>query len=35
MVAFLLSDASDWIRGANLPVVGGMFAKVLCEQHGF
>ena len=33
-VAFLLSDMTGWIRGANIPVDGGMSAKILCETYG-
>lgn len=34
VVAFLLSDQSAWIRGANLPVDGGMSSHLLCNIHG-
>lgn len=34
VVAFLLSDAAAWIRGANIPADGGMHAKVLCDMNG-
>ncbi|MFC7411319.1 coniferyl-alcohol dehydrogenase [Hydrogenophaga atypica] len=34
VVAFLLSDASAWVRGANIPADGGMHAKLLCDMHG-
>jgi NAD(P)-dependent dehydrogenase (short-subunit alcohol dehydrogenase family) len=35
VVAFLCGDGSVWIRGANIPVDGGMFQHVMCEMHGF
>ena len=35
VVAFLLSDGSAWIRGANVPTDGGMHSNVLCQLHGF
>lgn len=31
VVAFLLSDMTHWIRGANIPVCGGMLADMLCK----
>ncbi len=34
VVAFLLSDGSRWIRGANLAVDGGMASHLLCNLHG-
>ncbi|MES2613219.1 MAG: coniferyl-alcohol dehydrogenase [Pseudomonadota bacterium] len=34
VVAFLLSDSSAWIQGANIPVDGGMQAHALATQHG-
>ncbi|RYF67091.1 MAG: SDR family oxidoreductase [Comamonadaceae bacterium] len=34
VVAFLLSDAALWLRGANLPVDGGMHSHILVQQHG-
>ena len=34
VASFLLSDASGWIRGANIPADGGMHAQVLCDMHG-
>ncbi len=33
VVNFLLSDGSAWIRGANIPVDGGMFSNVLCQMN--
>jgi NAD(P)-dependent dehydrogenase (short-subunit alcohol dehydrogenase family) len=35
VVAFLLSDGAAGIRGANLPVDGGMFAHIQAGMHGF
>lgn len=34
VVAFLLSDMTTWIRGANIPTDGGMSSNILCETHG-
>ena len=34
VVAFLLSDMASWIRGANIPVDGGMSAHILGNLHG-
>jgi len=34
LVCFLLSDGAGWIRGANLPVDGGMFSHILLQRHG-
>jgi NAD(P)-dependent dehydrogenase (short-subunit alcohol dehydrogenase family) len=34
VIAFMCSDGSDWIRGANIPVDGGMYQHVLCNMHG-
>ena len=33
VVAFLLSDMTTWIRGANIPVDGGMSSHILCNMH--
>lgn len=34
VVGFLLSDASAWIRGSNIPTDGGMYSNVLCQMNG-
>jgi NAD(P)-dependent dehydrogenase (short-subunit alcohol dehydrogenase family) len=34
VVAFLLSEESDWIRGANIPVDGGLTSHLALEQLG-
>jgi NAD(P)-dependent dehydrogenase (short-subunit alcohol dehydrogenase family) len=34
VVAFLLSDMTRWLRGANIPADGGMSSNILCETHG-
>ncbi len=34
VIAFLCSDSSGWIRGANIPCDGGMYQHVLCNMHG-
>lgn len=31
VVAFLCSDGSAWIRGANIPCDGGMFGHVMSQ----
>ncbi|MGD9162261.1 MAG: coniferyl-alcohol dehydrogenase [Desulfobacteraceae bacterium] len=35
LVAFLCSDGSNWIRGANIPCDGGMYQHILCGAHGY
>ena len=35
VVAFMCSDDSGWIRGANIPCDGGMYQHVLCGMHGY
>jgi NAD(P)-dependent dehydrogenase (short-subunit alcohol dehydrogenase family) len=34
VVAFLLSDMSRWLRGAELHADGGMASHILCGRHG-
>lgn len=34
VVAFLLNDGSGWLRGANLPVDGGMKSHILANESG-
>jgi NAD(P)-dependent dehydrogenase (short-subunit alcohol dehydrogenase family) len=34
VIAFMCSGGSGWIRGANIPVDGGMYQHVLCNMHG-
>ena len=34
VIAFLLSDMTHWIRGANIPTDGGMASNLLCKAHG-
>jgi NAD(P)-dependent dehydrogenase (short-subunit alcohol dehydrogenase family) len=33
IVAFLLSDMTNWIRGTNIPADGGMSSHILCGMH--
>ena len=33
VVAFMCGEGSNWIRGANIAVDGGMYQHVLCEMH--
>ena len=35
LVAFLCSDESSWINGANIAIDGGMNAHVMKQVHGF
>ncbi len=32
--AFMCCEGSEWIRGANIPVDGGMQQHVPCNMHG-
>jgi NAD(P)-dependent dehydrogenase (short-subunit alcohol dehydrogenase family) len=34
VITFLCSKDSRWIKGANIPVDGGMYQHVLCNMHG-
>ena len=34
VIAFMCSEDSGWIKGANIPVDGGMNQHVLCNMHG-
>ena len=34
VIVFMCSPASQWIRGANIPVDGGMYQHVMCNMHG-
>ena len=34
VIAFLCSEGSGWIKGANIPVDGGMYQHILCNIHG-
>lgn len=34
IIAFMLSDLSQWIRGTNIPSDGGMSSNILCDMHG-
>ncbi len=34
VIAFLLSDMTQWIRGTNIPTDGGMSSNILCGMHG-
>ncbi len=34
VIAFLCSEDSGWIRGANIPCDGGMNQHILCNMHG-
>ena len=34
VIVFMCSEGSGWIRGANIPVDGGMFIHSQCEQFG-
>jgi NAD(P)-dependent dehydrogenase (short-subunit alcohol dehydrogenase family) len=35
LVAFMCSEGSNWIRGANIPCDGGMYQHILCAGHGY
>lgn len=35
VVAFMCSDSSIWIRGANIVCDGGMLPSILCEKYGY
>lgn len=35
VIAFLLSDASAWVRGINIPTDGGMLSHVMEQMHQF
>jgi NAD(P)-dependent dehydrogenase (short-subunit alcohol dehydrogenase family) len=34
VIAFLCSEESAWIRGANIPTDGGMYSHMQCEMNG-